>query len=79
MNELFRAGFVVMGVAITMYVTQQEQAVRLEALQKSFETESSELGQIRKDITAIQVNLAKVSSRDCYPASRWDQSLLESK
>ena len=79
MNELFKAAFVVMGVAITMYVTQREQTFRLEALQKSFETRATELEKIRKDITEIQVNLARVSSRDCYPDGRWDQSLLESK
>lgn len=77
MQEIFKAAFVICGVAITMYVTQKEQTFHIEALQKSFDVRASELEKIRRDINEIQVNLARVSARDCQGNYHWDQSLLE--
>lgn len=80
MNELLKAAFVVVGVGLTMYVTQREQVFQIEALEKSLDLRARELSEVRKDINLIQVSLARVSSRECQTpvngGRTWEQGFL---
>lgn len=74
MNEWLKIAAMLGGVAITMYVTQREQAYRLAALEKAFDNHlqlhSTDLAEIRKDLSAIKVDLATVAAQDCGDPSR---------
>jgi len=80
MNELLKAAFVVVGVGLTMYVTQREQVFQIEALEKSLDLRARELSEVRKDINLIQVSLARVSARECQTSvnggKTWEQGFL---
>ena len=70
MSEWLKVAMMLGGVAITMYITQREQAYRLAALEKGFENHlslhSQDLSEIRKGLSEIRVNLATVAARE-YP------------
>lgn len=78
MSELFKVALLVGGVALTMYITQAEQSYKIAAVEKSIEAQINSINETRKDITRIQVDLAKVAARDCFPQSHskaWEQKL----
>lgn len=70
MSEWLKIAMMLGGVAITMYITQREQAYRLASLERGFEAHlqlhSADLAEIRKDLSAMKVDLATVAARD-YP------------
>ena len=79
MSELLKAALGVLGIAITMYVTQREQVYQIEALEKSLDLRAKEMSEVRKDINLIQISLARVSARECQttaPSRAWEQSFL---
>lgn len=66
MMELLKVALLLGGVALTMYVTQAEQAYRIAAVEKNIEAQSAAINETRRDITRIQIDLAKVVARDCH-------------
>lgn len=48
-----------------MYITQAEQSYRIAAVEKNIESQMNSINETRKEITRIQVDLAKMVSRDC--------------
>lgn len=70
MSELIKLALLLGGVALTMYVTQNEQSYRIAAVEKNIEAQVNSINETRKEITRIQVDLAKMVARDCHqPAS----------
>lgn len=63
-----------------MYITQAEQSYRIAAVEKNIESQMNSINETRKEITRIQVDLAKMVSRECRPQATspysWEQSLL---
>jgi hypothetical protein len=74
MNEWLKVAAMLGGVAITMYVTQREQTFRLNALEKAFDAHlqlhNDDLAEIRRDLNAMKVDLAKVALKECPIPSR---------
>ena len=68
MSEWIKIATMLGGCAITMYITQREQAYRLASLERGFETHlqlhSADLSEIRKDLSEMKVDLATVAARD---------------
>lgn len=69
MTEVFKLALLLGGVALTMYVTQAEQAYRIAAVEKNIEAQINGINETRRDITRIQIDLAKVVARDCHQQS----------
>jgi hypothetical protein len=74
MSDWLKMVAMLAGVAITMYATQREQSYRLSALEKEFDDHlqlhNNDLSEIRKDVNAMKVDLARVALRECSVPSR---------
>lgn len=74
MSDWLKMVAMLAGVAIAMYATQREQSYRLSALEKAFDNHlqlhNSDLSEIRKDLNAMKVDLARVALRECPAPSR---------
>ena len=74
MSDWLKMVAMLMGVAVTMYVTQREQSYRLSTLERSFENHlqlhNSDLSEIRKDLNAMKVDLARVALKECPVPNR---------
>ena len=74
MSDWLKMVAMLVGVAVTMYVTQREQSYRLSMLERSFENHlqlhNSDLSEIRKDLNAMKVDLARVALKECPVPNR---------